>query len=148
MSAAGEDRIVELRFPARPDRMWLVRASVRDAARYCGLEARAAEQVVLAVAEACQNVMRHGYAGREDGDIVLSISLGADDLVVRVRDFAPPVDPAEVKSRDLDDVRPGGLGVHFIEQLMDSAVFLPGPEGVGNVLQMTKQVTGKVGVSP
>ena len=65
-----------------------------------------------------------------------------DGVVVRVRDFAAPVDPEKLKPRDLADVRPGGLGIHFIKNLMDSAVFLPGADGIGNVLQMTKRVKG------
>ena len=66
----------------------------------------------------------------------------ADGVIIRVRYFALAVDPAKIKSHDLDDVRPGGLGIHFIENLMDSAVFLPGADGIGNVLEMTKRVNG------
>jgi sigma-B regulation protein RsbU (phosphoserine phosphatase) len=58
---------------------------------------------------------------------------------VRVTDFAPPVDPETIKPRDLDDVRPGGLGTHFLREIMDTADFLPAPDGAGNLLRMTKK---------
>ena len=142
MSGATEEPIVELRIPAVADRMSLVRETLRSAACHCGFDSSATKDLVLAVCEACQNVMQHGYAGQEPGDIVLSVARSVDGVIIRIRDFASPVDPAQIKSRDLDDVRPGGLGIHFIENLMDSAVFLPGADGIGNVLEMTKRVNG------
>ena len=140
MSELQEKQIVELRIPAFADRMSLVRETLRSAARHCGFDVAATKDLVLAVCEACQNVMQHGYAGQEPGDIILTMSQNDDGVIVRVRDFAAPVDPSKIKSRDLSDVRPGGLGIHFIENLMDSAVFLPGADGIGNVLKMTKRI--------
>ena len=140
MSDVTEEPIVELRIPAFADRMSLVRVTLSSAARYCGFDGPATQDLVLAVCEACQNVMQHGYAGQEPGDIVLSLARSDEGVIVRVRDFAAPIDPETIRSRDLADVRPGGLGIHFIESLMDSAVFLPGADGIGNVLQMTKRV--------
>ena len=142
MKDALEKPIVELRIPAFADRMSLVRETLRSAARHCGFDVSATKELVLAVCEACQNVMQHGYAGQEPGDIILTLARSADGVIVQVRDFAATVDPSKIKSRDLDDVRPGGLGIHFIENLMDSAVFLPGDDGIGNVLQMTKRIGG------
>lgn len=137
------ERVTELRFLALPARMALVREWVREAADECGLSETEAEDIVLAIGEACQNVMRHGYPDGEPGDIVLSISWSEDGIVVKVTDFAPTIDPDAIRSRDLDDLRPGGLGMHFINSLMDTVEFLPGPAGVGNVLRMTR----KTGVS-
>jgi len=142
MSDVTEEPIFELRIPAFADRMSLVRLTLRGAAQHCGFDAAATQDLVLAVCEACQNVIQHGYAGREAGDLVLSVARGDDVVIVRVRDFAPPVDPEKIRPRDLADIRPGGLGIHFIENLMDSAVFLPGADGIGNVLQMTKRLEG------
>jgi anti-sigma regulatory factor (Ser/Thr protein kinase) len=122
--------------------MSLVRETLRSAARHCGFDPDATKDLVLAVCEACQNVVQHGYAGQEPGDIVLTMARSEDGVIVRIRDFAAPVDPTKIKSRDLDDVRPGGLGIHFITRLMDSAEFLPGADGIGNVLQMTKRFKG------
>lgn len=85
--------IVELRIPAHADRMSLVRVTLRSAAEFCGFDASATRDLVLAVCEACQNVMKHGYAGQETGDIVLSVARLDDDVIVSVRDFAAPVAP-------------------------------------------------------
>lgn len=140
MSAVPEESLLALRFPAQPDRMAMVRPSVRSAARYCGFDEAAAQDIVLAVAEACQNVIVHAYSARQSGEIVLDILRRDDGIVLRVTDFAASIDREAVKPRDLDDLRPGGLGTYFIQELMDSADFQPGPNGVGNVLEMTKKV--------
>jgi hypothetical protein len=49
MSGGAEERLLDLRFPARADRMALVRPSVRRAARLCGFDEDAIEDIVLAV---------------------------------------------------------------------------------------------------
>ena len=140
MTATPEESLLELRFAASPDRMAMVRPSVRSAARYCGFDESATHDIVLAVSEACQNVIVHAYAKQQTGEIVLDIRRRADGIVLRVTDFAASIDIDSVVPRDLDDLRPGGLGTHFIRELMDSADFLPGPGGVGNILQMTKKM--------
>ena len=139
MNTPVEERLIDLRFPARADRMALVRPAVRGAARMCGFDPAATQDIVLAVAEACQNIILHAYGNSGTGEIVLGLVRYPDGIIVRLIDFAPPVDPATVKPRDLDDVRPGGLGTHFVAEVMDTAEFLPAPDGIGNVLQMTKK---------
>lgn len=94
----------------------------------------------MAVDEACQNVIRHGYRWDPEGTIVLEIERHGDDLVLSLRDFAPKVDPARVKPRDLDETRPGGLGTHLIRTVMDRAEFVPTPRERGNLLRLVKRI--------
>lgn len=130
----------EQRFEARLGVLKQARASVLAAARHCGFDDAMARDIVLAVDEACKNVIVHAYQGVEGkDDIVLSVFEGQDGLVVQLRDFAPPVDPARIKPRDLNDIRPGKLGTHFIREIMDSMEFVAAPDGVGNLLLMTKR---------
>ena len=136
------DVLLELRFPAQADRLKLVRGSIRAAARMCGFNDTTAQNIVLAVDEACQNIIVHGYQGREDGEIVLCIARRADGIQVRLRDSAPLVDPATIKPRPLTDIRPGKLGSHFIREIMDSADYRPRPDGAGNILEMVKRLDG------
>ena len=133
------DLIAELRFPARPARLKQVRALVRRSAAACGCNESWVHDLVVAVDEACQNIIRHAYGDRR-GDIVLTILRHGEALVVRLVDFAPPVDVTRIRPRPLDELRPGGLGTHFIRELMDEVTFLPPPPGAGNLLQMTKRL--------
>ena len=132
--------LLELHFTARADRLKLFRCSIHAAARMCGFDDAAAQNIVLAVDEACQNIIVHGYGKRGVGAVILGLFQCDGGILVRLRDFAPRVDPAKVKPRELSDVRPGKLGSHFIREIMDTVEFLPMPKGKGNLLEMTKQI--------
>lgn len=135
MNSCALDRL----FPARPERLRDIRHAVAETASRLGCPEPMVNDVVLAVDEACQNIIRHAYGGA-GGDIV--VQLGRDDhqLVVRLIDFAAPVDCAKICSRALDDIRPGGLGTHFMRSVMDEVAFMTPPPGAGNMLQMIKRI--------
>ena len=138
----GLEMLFEARFPARADRLKLVRGSMWAAARMCGFSDTIAQNIVLAVDEACQNIIVHGYKERENGEILLSVLRTSEALHVRLRDFAPAVDPKSIRPRALDDIKPGKLGSYFIREIMDSAEFQPSPDGTGNLLEMIKRMEG------
>ncbi|KIL98229.1 Serine phosphatase RsbU regulator of sigma subunit [Paramagnetospirillum magnetotacticum MS-1] len=129
----------ERRYAARPEELAAIRGAVGENARLLGCPQAVIGDVVLAVDEACQNIIRHAYQGG-DGDIVLQLDRENDRLVIRLMDFAPAVDVAKIQPRPLDEVRPGGLGTHLMRSIMDSVEFLPPPAGIGNLLQMVKRI--------
>ena len=99
-------------------------------------------QISLAVDEALCNIINHGYNKREDGRIKISVwDLETDPpgLMILVEDRAQQVDPASIRPRELDDIRPGGLGVHIIREIMDSVLY-EHRDGGGMRLSMTKQI--------
>ena len=134
------EHLAELRVPARSDQLSTVRSLVRRTLRALDCRADFIEPTVLAIDEATANVIRHGYAPGEIGDIVVQILRDGDTLRFRLLDFAQPCDQSKVRPRRLSDVRPGGLGVHIIREVMDSMAFLEPPEGVGNLLEMTRKL--------
>ncbi len=132
--------VARLRVQARPDRLRLVRSVVTEAAAASGCGEGCIRDMVIAVDEACQNVIRHAYGGAPDGELSLEIRREGDRLVFSLVDYAAPVDVNAVKPRSLDDLRPGGLGTHFITECMDEAGFRPPPAGAGNCLWMAKRI--------
>ena len=133
------DQLLELTFHSRPDCLKVVRAAVYAAARACGFDDASAQDIVLAVDEACSNVIVHAYRWRGDGDIVLTIFRLVRGIRFHLRDYGPPVSMAHLKPRALDDVAPGGLGTHFIREIMDDSQITRASDGRGNVLILTKQ---------
>ena len=142
LAQAPDELLLELRFPAQADRLKLVRGSVRAAARMCGFNDTASQNIVLAVDEACQNIIVHGYKGREDGEIHMSLARKQNGIQVSLVDSAPLVDAATIVPRPLTDIRPGRLGSHFIREIMDTADYRPRPDGPGNLLEMFKRLDG------
>lgn len=140
MGALGPETetLVDMPFTAEPSRLKHVRSLVYAAARAAGFDEPAARDIVLAVNEACTNVIIHTYEGRSDGNVVLRIVQHSGGIRLSLRDYGPPVPIADVRPRDLAEIKPGGLGTHFINEIMDSVRFVPAPDGTGNILEMTK----------
>jgi sigma-B regulation protein RsbU (phosphoserine phosphatase) len=140
MSRDEERRLLDFTIQARSDELCRMRDAVRSCVERVGCSELVVADIVLVVDEACQNIIRHAYQGDPEGQIELRIDRDGEDLIFSLLDRAPPVDPEQVKGRDLDDVRPGGLGTHFIRELMDRADFLPRPDETGNLLRMVKRI--------
>jgi sigma-B regulation protein RsbU (phosphoserine phosphatase) len=140
MTGTNDIRLIKISVPALPERLKLIRAAVTAAAETVGCSENCRMDIVMAVDEACQNIIRHGYKNDPDGAIVVDVRRAGDTLVIKLIDYAQPVDVETVKPRDLEDVRPGGLGVHIIREVMDEAEFKKPPEGVGNLLELTKKI--------
>ena len=134
------EQLMSVSFCSRPSRLKLLRRVIRDAAELVGLDTEATDAVVLAVNEGCMNIMQHAYAMDPNGRIDVTVIREQDALVLQLRDYAARVDVNKVCSRDLGDVRPGGLGVHLIDCLMDECGFLEPPPDGGNLFQMKKIV--------
>jgi sigma-B regulation protein RsbU (phosphoserine phosphatase) len=135
-----DERLFRIEVPARADRLKRVRALVSEAAADRGCPGDMVRDLTIAIDEACQNVIRHAY-GNDAGRMILEAREQGDDLVFFLRDFAPPVDVSQVRPRDLDDLRPGGLGTHLMRAVLDEVEFMPPPEDGGNILKMVKRIS-------
>jgi sigma-B regulation protein RsbU (phosphoserine phosphatase) len=134
------EQIVSLNIPSKPDRLKLARSVVTQAASLCECSDDMVQDVVIAVDEALQNIIRHAYSNRPDGEIKVTICRSVANLIFFIQDYADQIDIKKVKPRDLSDVRPGGLGTHFIREVMDEVIFLPLPKGSGNLLKLVKRI--------
>ena len=87
--------------------------------------------------EACTNIIRHAYGGDHKQRIDLHLTMLPGRIDVKLRDYGRKAKPGEIKPRELDEIRPGGLGVHFMREIMDEVTYDQSPE-VGTILHMTK----------
>ncbi len=132
--------LLKLTIPARPDALKTLRDALNAVLDRAGADPATRDRLVLAVHEAACNVIRHAYGERADGTLRVTLARQRGMLRFALRDFAPPVDPSRLKPRDLDVCRPGGLGINFIDETMDSWRLRPLKHGRGNVLTMRKRV--------
>ena len=100
------------------------------------------DELVLAIAEAAQNIVKHAYKDVvETSDrMEIKISLKDKDLEIGFFDKGKAVIPENIKHRKLDDITPGGLGTFFIKQIMDAAVFKKDQKEWVNHLVLTKKI--------
>lgn len=131
--------MIHIRIASDPKLLVVVRDVV---ARFCELmECTEEDQrsIVLAVDEACSNIIRHTYLGAACHTIDVSCTGNPERIEIVLRDCGPPIDLKKVQPRPLDQVRPGGLGTHFIRSIMDEVEY-GYEEGCGNVLRMAKRL--------
>ena len=119
-----------------------VRTFSREVFEKINLPQEQKNELVLAIAEAAQNIVKHAYKGVEEtaDTMQIKISLKDGDLEIGFFDKGKPVVPENIQHRKLDDIKPGGLGTFFIKQIMDEAVFKKNQKGWVNHLILTKRI--------
>ncbi len=131
---------VKLELFSQPRLLAGARALISNIAQRIGFSEIFCGQISLAIDEALCNIINHGYDKRTDGKIMLSIWAIENEppsLRIVIEDQARQVDPASIQSRNLEDVRPGGLGVYLINEIMDEVKYEK-REGGGMRLTMVK----------
>ena len=126
--------------PARAESLRELRAGVRACLDALGVEPQLRDRLVLAVDEACANIIRHAYAGACEGDIGLRVQLAGAVLAFELVDSAPCVEAAKLRPQPLGEARCGGLGVALIDQVMDDWHIEALGNGRGNRLVMRKRI--------
>ena len=115
----SEPAMLELRFNSDPKKLRMVRERVQEIAEEFGCSKKLISDLVIAINEACMNIMQHAYKGEKSGKILLEIQKATGEVQVLLTDFADPIDPDGIQPRDLEDVKPGGLGTYFIQEIME-----------------------------
>ena len=119
-----------------------VRIFSREVFEKINLPQEQKDELVLAIAEAAQNIVKHAYKGIEEtkDKMQIKISLKDSKLEIGFFDKGKAVIPENIQHRKLDDIKPGGLGTFFIKQIMDEAIFKKNQKGWVNHLVLTKTI--------
>ena len=119
-----------------------VRSFCREVFEKLNIDQNLKDELVLAIAEAAQNIVKHAYKNAPDTEDkkVVQISCKDNKLQIGFYDMGTPVDPGKVKHREIDNIKPGGLGTFFIQQIMDAVEFKDGKKPWINHLVLTKQL--------
>ncbi len=121
-----------------------VRGAVERLTETLGFPAVECRSITRAVDEALTNIVRHSYGNRLDQPIAMYFRTAQrqhdgqvqNGLEILLCDRGPAVDPSKFQGRPLEEIRPGGLGLHFIQQAMDTVEF--NRKGPTNRLRLVK----------
>ncbi|MDA9645035.1 ATP-binding protein [bacterium] len=117
-----------------------IRSFAREVISKSTVLSACSDDLVLALAEAAQNIVKHAYNGQPTDDLLkVKISFKDNDLSMELFDKGKPVVPANIKPRNLEDIKAGGLGTFFIGQIMDEVVFKTSKVDWVNHLVLTKK---------
>lgn len=128
---------LRLRITSNPANLAPVRRAVEEFCAACGFREEARGQIVLCVNEAMANVTRHAYGGAEDRPIHLDATFEAGLLRIAMRDWGCGRVPADCHPK-ADPLKPGGVGMVCLRELMDRIEFTPQPDGM--LLTMERRV--------
>ena len=133
---------IQIRLLSDPNLLCVVRAAVEAAAGKFGLGHEDSDRLELAVDEALTNVIRHGYGGRTDQSICVTLAPvrheGAAGVEVVIEDESGKVDLDRIRGREFDEVKPGGLGVSIIREACDVCDYQQRSDGRGLRLMLRK----------
>jgi anti-sigma regulatory factor (Ser/Thr protein kinase) len=129
---------------SNPKLLSVVRGTVERLAETLGFPIAQCRSITRAVDEALTNIVRHSYRNRPDRPIAMYFRRAhrrhdgqvQQGLEILLCDRAPAVDPSKLQGRPLDEIRPGGLGLHFIQQAMDTVEYTR--KGPPNRLRLIK----------
>jgi anti-sigma regulatory factor (Ser/Thr protein kinase) len=128
---------LQLKFPADTGELAGMRQQAREFLLGVEIPEMDAELMVLALDEACTNIIRYAYGGCTQRIIRLQLERHNSTLQCVLRDYGKTCDPAKIRSRDLTDFRPGGLGVRILHSAFDSVIFEPQSRGTRLTLAKT-----------
>ena len=123
--------LLQLHLESNPETLCLVRATLQRAAEVLHFPEPESRAIVRSVDEALANIIRHAYHGQPGMPIEVSFSRlwqrrdakEPKGIEIVLEDSGPAVDLEKLKGRPLDQIRPGGLGLHFIKHSMDVVEF-------------------------
>ncbi len=133
----------ELIVKSRTENLSLIRDFVSSKASNAGLAKDEIENVMLAVDEACTNIIKHAYNSFPDGEIVIKLEYNSDKLLVTIIDHGSTFDPKDIPDPDLQkhykNGRVGGLGMYLMKTLMDDVEYITVP-GKYNQVLLSKRI--------
>lgn len=129
---------VTLSVPSDPRYLRIVRDFLTSFLNDLGFNALDCMGIVLAVNEAYANVIQHCYRGDTTQRVDLTLLIVPQLLTIEMRDYGGKMDLSCIEARDLDDVRPGGVGTHLMRAVMDEVTYDVSSD-TGTVLRMSKR---------
>ena len=100
---------------------------IEEIAQQVGFSGSEIDHIKQAVDEACTNVIKHAYEGRNDRHFCINCFIDEHGLEIVIRDrgkfFSPPKRKYPYMSDDLNSRPYGGLGIYLMKAFMDRVEF-------------------------
>ena len=138
MSVRNKNRTGELIVKSKTENLSVIRDFVSGNARAAGIPEATVENIILAVDEACTNIIKHAYKLSPEGEIIIKIDYDEEKFTVTIIDYGKSFEPDRVPLTDLQkyyrEHRVGGLGMYLMKSLMDNVEYITVPGEYNKVL--------------
>ena len=113
----------ELSVNSTTENLSLIRDFIRNNAVDVGFNEESIGKIILAVDEACTNIIKHAYKYSVSGQINISVHFSDKKFTVVIVDSGSHFNPAVIPDPDLkiyhQQRKTGGLGMFLMRKLMD-----------------------------
>lgn len=134
---------MKLAVKSKTENLSEIRDFVSNNALDAGISKENIENIMLAVDEACTNIIRHAYKSNPDGEIIIKIIFDNIKFTILIIDYGNSFNPDVVPDPDLQkyyrEGKVGGLGMYLMKTLMDEVEYTSVP-GKYNQVLLTKNL--------
>ena len=127
MSKSNNTLNRELTVKSTTDNLSQIRDFTKEAAMQCGFSEDVTGKIVLAVDEACTNIIKHAYKYSPQGNIIISVKFADSKFEISITDEGIHFNPESVPEPDIKEYykqkKIGGLGMYLIKRLMDEVKY-------------------------
>lgn len=117
----------KIKIKSSTDHLSQVRDFTKSMASESGFSDDAVGKIVLAVDEACTNIIKHAYGYSPEGEIMISVNFEKNKLTITLRDSGSHFNSSKVPEPDIKEYakqrKVGGLGMFLMKKLMDEVVY-------------------------
>jgi serine/threonine-protein kinase RsbW len=137
----------QLTVKSRTENLAEIRDFVRSTALDVGFSNETVENIVLAVDEACTNIIKHAYKFYPDGEILIKLKRSGGKFNIEIIDYGSSFEPEKVPVPDIQKFyqqhKVGGLGIYLMKTLMDDVKYVSVP-GKYNTVRLSINLNAAV----
>ena len=138
MSFQRKNSSGELKVKSKTENLSEIRDFVSSNASKAGISSSTIDNIILAVDEACTNIIKHAYKLSPQGEIIIRIDYDEQKFTVTIIDYGKSFEPNRIPLPDLQkyyrEHRVGGLGMYLMKSLMDNVEYTTVPGKYNQVL--------------
>lgn len=135
-----------LKISSITENLEIIREFINNLAQKAGFNEEGADQIELAVDEACTNVIKHAYKFNTKRMLDILVFLDNEKMEIIISDKGSGFDPDKLPIPDLQkyahEAKMGGLGIHLMKTLMDEVNYSFNP-GKKNTVSLVKYLERK-----
>lgn len=133
----------KLSVKSKTENLSIIRDFIKSTTTEAGVASDVVENIILAVDEACTNIIKHAYKSSPDGEIIIKTKSTLSCFVVSITDYGKSFEPDTIPEPDLQKYyrqkRVGGLGMYLMKTLMDDVKYVSIP-GKHNEVMLSKNI--------
>jgi len=138
LSVHRKNNASELTVKSQTENLSEIRDFVSENALEAGIPSSTIDNIILAVDEACTNIIKHAYKLSPKGEIIIRIDYDEEKFTITIIDYGKSFEPDRIPRPDLQkyylEHRVGGLGMYLMKSLMDNVEYITVPGKYNQVL--------------